>query len=327
MSGYRDKIENATKSYERHSEYKSADRAFNNDYGNVADYKDGYQQGFESGYDTGFEKRSFDATIPATLTTRGYIDVKSPVENTTNTVKANTKETVNKVTTPIEKNVAVTPDKSADVINASNGTSDPITKPAPMMTAKTDVARSGFSGDEIIIIPANTELVIELLNEIDTKRVREGDAFTARIVSPVEIGGAIIEGRIAKNTRPGRLKRRAELLLSFDRIKLSDDRWSNFNALIIEILPMKGDNVKRIDNEGVVEGTRPYKDDGIKIGASTGTGLIIGAVVGGPVGAAVGAGVGAAFGVGAVVVERGEYIRLQQDQQMRIKTAYETQIR
>ena len=175
------------------------------------------------------------------------------------------------------------------------------------MTTKTDVARSpAFSGDEIIIIPANTELVVELSDEIDTKRVREGDPFTAKIVSPMEIAGAMIEGRIAKNRKPGRLKRRAELLLSFDRIKLSDARWSNFNAIIVEVLPMKGDNIKRIDNEGVVEGTRPYKKDSITVGGATGTGAVIGAVVGGPVGAAVGAGVGAAFGVGAVVVERGK---------------------
>jgi uncharacterized protein YcfJ len=95
----------------------------------------------------------------------------------------------------------------------------------------------------------------------------------------------------------------------------------------MEVLPVKGDNVKRVDNEGQVEGQRPYKEDGIKIGAAAGTGLVIGAVVGGPVGAAVGAGVGAAFGVGAVVVERGRYIKLAESQQLRIKTAYETQIR
>ena len=51
---------------------------------------------------------------------------------------------------------------------------------------------------------------------------------------------------------------------------------------------------------------------------------MIGAIAGGPVGAAVGAGVGAAFGVGAVVIERGKHIRLNKNQQLRIKTAYET---
>jgi outer membrane lipoprotein SlyB len=54
---------------------------------------------------------------------------------------------------------------------------------------------------------------------------------------------------------------------------------------------------------------------------------VTGAVIGGPVGAAVGAGVGAAFGVGAVVIERGKHIRLNRNQQLRIKTSYESQIR
>lgn len=346
MSGYRDAIENAAKSYERHNEYKSADRAYIKDYGKEADYKDGYKQGFENGYDTGFEKRSFDATIPTELKFRGAIKTKTPAE----TAEKKVKTAKEKAISPIEKNVAKKVDKttteksidtpagqmpdSAIAIN-TDGTSDSddgITnrtgdlKP-PVIKTKTDTKRSAVSGDEIIIIPANTELLIELVDEIDTARVREGDAFSAKIVSPVEISGAIIEGRIAKNRRPGRLKRRAELILSFDRIKISETRWSNFNAIIMEVLPIKGDNVKRVDVEGEVEGQRPYKGDMTKVGASTGAGLFIGAIVGGPVGAAVGAGVGAAFGVGAAVVERGKYIKLFKDQQLRIKTAYETQIR
>lgn len=359
MAGYRDAIDNATKSYARHSEYKNADRAFNETYGALTDYKDGYQQGFEIGYDTGFAKRDFDATIPTSLAKRGVIDVKEEKEKTIKTTDAK------KITTPIENNVA-TNQPTTDVNDTSNnpqvtsnpnvvktstgGTNTTIEYPRtsnttddttrtvantsgtgpnapPVITTKTEPVRSLASGNDIIVIPANTELIIELIDEIDTKRVREGDAFRAKITSPYEISGAIIEGRVAKNRRPGRLKRRAELILSFDRIKISETRWSNFNAIIMEVLPVKGDNVKRVDNEGEVEGQRPYKSDGTKVGASTGTGLVIGAVVGGPVGAAVGAGVGAAFGVGAVVVERGKYIKLHQKQQLRIKTAYETQIR
>ncbi len=374
MSGYRDAIENATKSYARHSEYRNADRAFNKDYGNLSDYKDGYQQGFEKGYDTGFLKQSFDATIPSTLKTRGVIDATKPIETPKTQVKTTTKpkkterlpvennvatNSVNtstsdsqpiKTTTPPENTVAKTTDTTDSTVNNStdtnsveNTTTDETTEPdstntytppanvstntAPTISNRTEPQRSNASGGDIIIIPSETELIIELLDEIDTKRVREGDQFKARVVSPTEISGAIIEGRIAKNRRPGRLKRRAELLLSFDRIVLSQSRWSNFNAIIVEVLPLKGDNVKRVDQEGLVQGTRPYKKDGITVGGATGTGAVIGAVVGGPVGAAVGAGVGAAFGVGAVVVERGQWIKLQEQQQMRIKTAYETQIR
>jgi hypothetical protein len=36
---------------------------------------------------------------------------------------------------------------------------------------------------------------------------------------------------------------------------------------------------------------------------------------------------GAAFGVGAIVIERGKHIRLNRNQQLRVKTAYETRIR
>ncbi|REJ77694.1 MAG: hypothetical protein DWQ47_15095 [Acidobacteria bacterium] len=327
MSGYRDVIENASKSYSRHPEYKSADRAYNADYGTLANYSDGYRQGFEIGYQAGYAKVGFDAAIPENLAFRGEVNTE-PVLDTPPAVDVPVPvDDVVDASLPEDEPLDDTSDSTpvddstytAPVPVSMNNKAPTITNPAPRQT--------GYMGDAIIVIPAETELVVELLEEIDTKTAREGDAFKARVVSPSEIGGAIIEGRIAKNRKPGRLKRRAELVLSFDRIVLSKSRWANFNAFIIEVLPVKGDNVKRIDNEGTVEGQRPYKSDSMKLGAATGTGLVIGAIVGGPVGAAVGAGVGAAFGVGAVVVERGKYIHLGEQQQLRIKTAYETQIR
>ena len=195
------------------------------------------------------------------------------------------------------------------------------------MTTRTEAVTQAYSGESVISIPRDTELIVELLEDINTDRNREGDRFQARIISPNELNGAIIEGRISKIQKPGRIKRRAEMLLSFDRVVLSQNRWSNFSAILTEVLPRKGDNVRRVDTEGTVEGKRTLKEDSIKIGATTGTGLVIGAIAGGPVGAGVGAAVGAAFGVGAVVVERGKHIRLDKDQQLRIKSSYETQIR
>jgi hypothetical protein len=93
------------------------------------------------------------------------------------------------------------------------------------------------------------------------------------------------------------------------------------------VLPVKGDNVKRIDGEGTAVGKGSFKEDGIKVGAATGTGAGIGALTGGPVGAAVGAGVGAAFGVGAVVIERGKHIHLNPNQQLRIRSTFDAKIR
>lgn len=318
MSGYRDTIDAAAKQYAKHPEYARADRAFNKDYGTLEDYRDGYQQGFEAGYDTGYEKRSFDATVPAELKKRGVVAVA---------IVPTTVEAATEPTKTVEETSANAADKDvASEQPVSENTSAELTVQTPVMPMPINVS-AARGDDSIIVIPNDTELIVELIDDINTLRNREGDKFQARIVSPVEMSGAIIEGRISKIQKPGRIKRRAEMLLSFDRIVLANNRWSNFNAIVTEVLPVKGDNVKRVDTEGTVEGKSSVKVDSIRVGAATGTGLIIGAVAGGPVGAAVGAGVGAAFGVGASVVERGKNINLNKNQQLRIRTAYETQIR
>jgi hypothetical protein len=332
MSGYRDSIENATKNYERHSEYTRADRAYNKDYGVLEDYRDGYQQGFEIGYNTGFEKRSFDATIPVDLKKRGVITVKTTVENTiiapvpVTTTEISPTQTIatTTVTTTTTENPVINNQVSETTTNNINTET---VKQEPAITANIEKVSYETINENTILIPTSTELIVELLDDINTERSREGDKFTARVISPYEISGSVIEGRIGKIQKPGRIKRRSEISLSFDRLILADNRWTNFNALLTEVLPSRGDNVRRVDVEGTVEGKNSLKEDSIKVGATTGTGLVIGAIAAGPVGAAVGAGVGAAFGVGAVVVERGKHIRLSKNQQLRIKTAYETQIR
>lgn len=289
MAGYKDTIDSLGKEYTRHAEYSKADRAYSKDYGSIDDYRDGYQQGFETGYDTGFEKRSFEANLPANLQRR---------------------------VAPVNSQITTT-ETTATNVPATDQSSSPATSTSSYQS----------SSNATIIIPRDTDLVIELQDDLSTQQAREGDRFTAKVTAPSEIAGATIEGRVRKITKPGRLKQRSELSLSFDRIVLSDSRWSNFSAVLTEVYAVKGDNVKRVDVEGTAIGQNSYKQDAIRIGAPTGAGMLIGGIVGGPVGVAVGAGVGAAFGVGAVVVQRGKHIRLNRNQQLRVKTAYETQIR
>ncbi len=301
MAGYRDSIDSIARNYSRHAEYGKADRAYSKDYGTITDYRDGYQQGFESGYDTGFDRRSFEASLPTGLQKRGVGggDRKEMVaQNNTEPSGSTSTETVR-------------------IEQRDTYQSTPI---------ETDPAYQNRSA-ATIVIPRDTELVLELDTDLNTQSAREGDKFTARIVAPGEITGAMVEGRVTKVKSPGRIKRRSEMVLSFDRIVLTDSRWSNFAATLTEVMPVKGDNIKRVDDEGTAIGQGSLKGDAIKVGGSTGVGAVAGAFIGGPVGAAVGAGVGAAFGVGAVVIERGKHIRLNRNQQLRIKTSYETQIR
>ena len=130
--------------------------------------------------------------------------------------------------------------------------------------------------DAVIIIPRDTELILELNDSLATNHNREGDKFTAKIISPTELSGAVIEGRIEKIQKPGRIKKRSAMQLSFDRIVLNESRWSNFDAILTEVLPVKGDNIRRVDNEGAAIGKSTVKPDATKVAAATGTGGGIG---------------------------------------------------
>lgn len=294
-------------------------------------YRTGYSDGYMAGYRDAIENsvRSVDRHREYLKADRAYSKEYGSVEDYKDGYQQGFESGY---ATGYEKrsfNAALPNDLKRRGINSNNPPTIPDSnnnKP-PTITPKPDTQSSPSSGEPIILIPTDTELVIELIGDLNTDQNKEGDKFQARIVSPNEINGAIIEGKIVKIQKPGRVKRRSELSLSFDRILLSETRWSNFSATLIQVLPIKGDNISKVDVEGTVEGQGSLKGDAVKVGAATGTGAVVGAVVGGPVGAAVGAGVGAAFGVGAVVVERGKHVKLTKGQQMRIKTAYETQIR
>lgn len=295
MAGYRDNSEKSKPGFEKHQDYVRADRAYVKEYGLLEDYQDGYQQGFETGYKNGFERQSFDSSLPPNLERRG-----------------------NKT-------------------SASNGTVDPQAIPIPAQTETPATQQEQTAPiaaqipDALIIIPANTELIVEMQNNLSTKESREGDTFQAKVVAPVEIEGAVVEGRISDLQKPGRIKRRAEMQLSFDRIVVTQTRWSNMNAMVVEAFPSDKNspknNIRKVDAEGSMVGKNSLKKDAIIVGSTAGTGATVGVIAGGPVGFAVGAAVGGAFGLGSVLVARGKDIKLNEGQRMRIRTAHETQIR
>ena len=303
MAGYRDIIDSLDKSMTRHSEYAAADRAYNKDFGAVEDYRDGYRQGFQKGYETGFEKKAFDSTTPTDLVRKG--------------VSAGLTQTPPPPSDPVPAQ-STTTEKDQNPPEVSSVTSENETPSA--------VQKISYSGDAIVI-PKDTEIMLELQSDVTTEATREGEKFTAKVVSPSELEGAIVEGHVEKLQHPGRIRRTAELQLSFDRIVLNDNRWSNFSGMLVEVMPIQGDNVRRVTDEGTAIGQSSIKGDATRVGISTGAGAGIGAVAGGPVGAAIGAGIGAAFGIGSAMIERGKHIRLNKNQQLRVRSSYDMQIR
>ncbi len=183
---------------------------------------------------------------------------------------------------------------------------------------------SAMPRGNVVEIPGNTVLLVELLNSLSTEASQRGDAFEARIIEPQGFQGATVSGHIARVKRPGKVRGNAELQLSFDDIRLADNRTAKFDAQVVEVIPASGNGVGKVDTEGGVQGKNSRKDDVAKIGAGAGIGAIIGAIAGGGGGAAVGAVIGGAVGTGGVLASHGKEIYLPRGQQLRIRTTTST---
>ena len=151
-----------------------------------------------------------------------------------------------------------------------------------------------------------------------------GDRFQARVREPANLSSAVVEGHVSQVRRPGKVKGVAELQLTFDQIRFSDNRSISLRAQLVEVLPMGRQDETEVDREGGVHGRDSSKDDVAKVGAATGIGAIIGAIAGGGKGAAIGAAIGGGVGTAGVMSQRGKDIRLEQGQQLKIRTSTDT---
>jgi hypothetical protein len=286
-SGYRDVADHATRDYQNKDEYQRADRNYNEAWGPIDDYHNGYQQGFEAGYAAGYDRRSFDSSIPTGLRQRANAGPQTPGNPVDNTVQ--------------------------DDANTTQQTSAQSTN------------GSVISGP--ISIPRDAILLVELQSSLSSDVSQRGDRFEARVIEPREFEGAIVEGRLTRVSRAGKVKGTAELQLSFETIRMPDNRTSGFSATVVEVVDTGNrDGVGTVDSEGGVRGKGSTRDDISKVGASTGIGAIIGAIAGGGKGAAIGAAIGGAVGTSSVLTKRGNDVRLARGQQLKIRTATETRI-
>ena len=171
-------------------------------------------------------------------------------------------------------------------------------------------------------------LLVELQNGLSTDATQQGDRFQARVIEPRELAGAIVEGRVIRVRRAGKVSGSAELQLAFETIRMPDNRTASLSADVIEVINtgQSSEEGGEVDNEGGVRGKSSTKDDVAKVGASTGIGAIIGAIAGGGKGAAIGAAIGGSIGTAGVLTKRGKDLRLPQGQQMRIRTSTEARI-
>ena len=167
-------------------------------------------------------------------------------------------------------------------------------------------------------IPRGTEMKIGLENEIDTKESKDGDRFTAVVLTPSQYADATIEGHVSRIEQSGKLKGKTELSLAFDRIRLRNGESIVFDAQVVEVIGEK--SAKNVDEEGNIESGSKGKTTAIRTGGGAAIGAAVGAIAGGGKGAAIGAIVGGAAGAGSTYIQGSNKVKLDAGTELVIKS-------
>ena len=155
------------------------------------------------------------------------------------------------------------------------------------------VASAGF------VLPAGTNLVIRMIDGVDSEKNRLGQTFAASLDEPVLVNGqpliprgadAVVRLVDAKDS--GKLTGRSELTLDLMSVRV--------NGRMVDL------NTQTVSQESSSRGARTAK----LAGGTAAVGAIIGAIAGGGKGAAIGAGAGAAAGAGAEIVTKGQRVKI-----------------
>lgn len=172
-----------------------------------------------------------------------------------------------------------------------------------------DNQNAGTGNINDFVIANNTRITAVLKTPISTKVSQNGDRFQMEVTSPSQYNGAIIEGRVAKTERSGRVSGRANISLEFDTIRLRNGQTYRFGGIVDSVRNSNGENVT-VNNEGTVRDNNQTTKTVTRAGIGAAIGAIIGAIAGGGQGAAIGAGVGAGAGAGTVILQGRDDVEL-----------------
>jgi type IV secretion system protein VirB10 len=151
-----------------------------------------------------------------------------------------------------------------------------------------------------VIVPAGTVIPISLTSRITTKNAKDGDRVYGKTAFPITVNNQIIipegtsvRGKIVEVVRPGMLKGKAELTLTFQTLVLPNGRT-------LEIYSSLGSAgfAGEKKGEATIEGESSKGQDTKDVATGAATGGVVGVVVGGRTGGAIGAAGGA---VGAIL--------------------------
>ncbi len=151
-----------------------------------------------------------------------------------------------------------------------------------------------------VTVPQGTEIMVRMIDSVDSNVNRPGDIFHASLAEPLKIGNVVVArkdadvyGKLVTVKSAGRLAGKSELALELTGIR-------TVNGSIQPIATGEYQAVGKSRTKQTVE----HSIIGAAIGA------VIGGVAGGGGGAAAGAGVGAAAGTGVTLITHGQQIKI-----------------
>jgi hypothetical protein len=170
------------------------------------------------------------------------------------------------------------------VLRRPDNVMQPAPAPAPMGTME---------------LPAGTNLVVRMIDGVDSETNSVGQTFAASLDEPVMVDGrpviprgADVAIRLVDSKESGKLTGRAELTLNLVSVKV--------NGRPVDI------NTQSVSRESDARGQQTAK----VAGGTAAVGAVIGAIAGGGKGAVIGAVAGGAAGAGAQMVLKGQRVKV-----------------
>jgi hypothetical protein len=201
---------------------------------------------------------------------------------------------------------------------AASATPSVEASPAQSPSAEAAQPSPALPATRQITVPADTEVLLQLKNAIDTKNARAGDGVYCQTTFPVVVdnvivipAGAYVKGEITKVQRAGRISGRAEILFHFNTVVFPSgytvDMPGNLHG---DPGTTKG---KIADEEGTVKTDGHDKVKKLPdAGRDAEYGSIGGVIAGGNLNAArIGGGLGAVAGLASVLLTRGSDVRIE----------------
>jgi hypothetical protein len=176
----------------------------------------------------------------------------------------------------------------------------PTAPPAPLSPPAPPAPEAGPETASMgVEVPAGTQIVVRLIDPVDSDRDRLGQSYRASLDQPLVVNGQTVIPRgaeaIAKlieAQHSGKIEGRTSLTLDLKTIMVNGRSYDTVTTGVVEASSSRGERSAKV------------------IGGAAALGALIGGIAGGGRGAAIGAGSGAAVGTAAQVATSGQHVRI-----------------